>query len=180
MYTFSQRFSDYIKRPQTRKDIPTYLLDVVDILDAQNTQAKDIDLILGKHDIQGFDHIKVETIDLLLAYANHILEDSVITDEEAYDFAALKRTFRIKEGDFLQYRSFEIREILRKEYIRIYSDNFVDKKEDLEKVNLQALFDLSYDQFEEIKKDEVIHALLNGANPTDLSITKLPKGFKVV
>jgi len=36
---------------------------------------------------------------------------------------------------------------------------------------------LSYDEFEEIKKDEVINSLINGANPKDLDISKIPDGF---
>lgn len=41
------------------------------------------------------------------------------------------------------------------------------------------MFDLSYDQFEEMKQDEVIQALLHGANPAHLAITKLPVGFRI-
>ena len=180
MYTLSTQFSEFTRKPKTRKEISTYLMDVVDILCRQNSQIEDINRIFEKYDIQGFEDIKMETIDLLIGYANYILEDSVITAIEAYDFEALKRIFRIKEGEFLQYRSFELREILKKEFIRIYSDNFVDKKEDLETLNLQGLFNLSYDQFEEIKKGEVIQSLLKGANPKDLSISKIPKGFNML
>lgn len=180
MYVLSAGFSSYIQKPQTREQTVSYLLDIVDLLYKEGTKIKDIDKVLVANGIQDFDHIKIESIDLLIAYADYILEDAVISEEEAYDFEALKRIFRIKEGEFLQHRNYEVQEILKKEFIRIYSDHFVDRKEELEKVNLQALFDLSYDQFEEIKKDEVINALLNGADPSDLDITKIPKGFKVI
>lgn len=50
----------------------------------------------------------------------------------------------------------------------------------METLNLQGLFNLSYDQFEEIKKGEVIQSLLKGANPKDLSISKIPKGFNML
>lgn len=65
----------------------------------------------------------------------------------------------IREGEFLRYRGLDVREILRKEFLRIYSYAFVDRKEELEKVNLQALLD--------------------GAHPQDLDIAVLPKGFKM-
>ena len=65
----------------------------------------------------------------------------------------------------------------KKEFIRIYSDNFVNQKEELLNLNPQSLFDLSYDKFEEIKEDEIIKSLIQGANPKDLDIAKLPKGF---
>lgn len=180
MYILSDIFENYIQQPQTREQTPTYLLDMADLLPKKDAKKNDIDKILESHAIHNFEDIKLQCIDFMLSYANYILEDSAISEKEAYDFAALKRIFRIREGEFLQYRSFEVREILKKECIRIYSDHFVNKKEELEKVNLQALFDLSYDQFEEIKKDEVINALLNGADPLDLDIAKIPKGFKVI
>ena len=65
----------------------------------------------------------------------------------------------------------------KKEFIRIYSDNFVNQKEELLNLNPQSLFDLSYDKFEEIIEDEIIKSLIQGANPKDLDIAKLPKGF---
>lgn len=179
MYKLSDNYSNYIQRPQTREQISANLLEAVDLMCQEGTTATDIDQSLASYRSQDTHRIKMESIDFMLGYADYILEDSAISEKEAYDFAALKRIFRIKEGEFLQYRSFEVKEILKKEFIRIYSDHFVDRKEELEKVNLQALFDLSYDQFEEMKKDEVINALLNGANPSDLDIAKLPKQFKL-
>ncbi len=80
----------------------------------------------------------------------------------------------------MKYKSFEVSEILKKEFIRIYSDNYVNDKEKLLNINLQALFNLGYDEFEELKKDEIIISLIQGANPKDLDITKLPKGFIVI
>src|SRR5690606_13527875 len=103
----------------------------------------------------------------------------IISEDEMYDFTVLKRIFRIKEGDFLKFKNFEITEILKKEFIRIYSDNFVSKKEEMQNLNLQSLFDLSYDEFENIKRDEIILSLIQGANPKDLDIAKIPKGFKI-
>lgn len=179
MYTLSTNFSAYLKELKSKQGIAHYLQDIVDLLVTEGTVVQDIDKVLGKYAIQDFDAIKIESIDLLLDYANHILEDSAICAQEAQDYEVLKRVFRIREGEFLQHRSFQVNEILKKEFIRIYSDNFVDLKEELQKVNLQALFNLSYDQFEEIKQDEVIKALLHGANPVNLSIAKIPKGFRV-
>lgn len=79
----------------------------------------------------------------------------------------------------MKFKNFEITELLRKEFIRIYSDYFVDKIEERLNFNLQSLFDLSYDQFESIKQDKIIHALVNGANPVDLDISTIPKGFVI-
>lgn len=142
-------------------------------------KTNDVEHALAIHRERDAWSLKMESIDFLLEYADYILVDGVITAEESYDFATLKKMFAIREGDFLQYRGFYVREILKKEFIRIYSDRFVDNKEELLKVDLQGMFDLSYDQFEEMKQDEVIQALLHGANPAHLAITMLPVGFRI-
>ena len=41
------------------------------------------------------------------------------------------------------------------------------------------MFDLSFDEYEKLKQDEVIAALIQGADPGDLDISKLPKGFRL-
>lgn len=179
MYTLSNDFKAYIRRPETRKLTAAPILEVVDLMCEKSTTNKDVEQACARHRERDAVHLKLESLDFLLGYAGYILEDGVITSGEAYDFAALKRVFSIQEGDFLQFRNFHVREVLKKEFIRIYSDRFVDDKEELLQVDLQGMFGLSYDQFEEIKQDEVIRALLNGANPADLDISKLPQGFRV-
>lgn len=178
MYTLSNEFKAYIRRPEARRQMAAPVLEVVDLMCENATTTADVEQALAEHRERDAWSLKLESMDFLLGYADFILEDRAITEEEAYDFAALKRMFRIQEGDFLQYRSFHVREILKKEFIRIYADRVVDTKEELLKVDLQGMFGLSYDEFEEMKKDEVIQALLSGANPAQLDITKLPKGFR--
>lgn len=74
----------------------------------------------------------------------------------------------------MKFKSFETTEILKKEFKKIYSDAYVNQREELLNCNLQFLFDLSYDEFEELKKDEIIYALSKGSNPLNLDITKIP------
>jgi len=179
MFKLSENFSRFLQKQEIRTETAKHLLEVADLIAVPGAEIKQVENTLKHYRIDSIDHIKIESIDLLISYAHYILEDGVITETEAYDFEALKRIFRIREGEFLRYRGLDVREILQKEFLRIYSDAFVDRKEELEKVNLQALFDLSYDQFQDIKKDTVISALLDGAHPRDLDIAVLPKGFRV-
>lgn len=95
-----------------------------------------------------------------------------------YDFTALKRVFRIEEGDFMKFKSHEVLDVLKRQFLRMYSDNFIDKKEAITNVKLQIMFDLSFDEFENLKEDEVINSLIHGADPRNLDISKLPKGFE--
>ncbi|MBQ6725824.1 MAG: hypothetical protein IJQ89_04530 [Bacteroidales bacterium] len=82
---------------------------------------------------------------------------------------AMKRFFRINEGDFLRYKRHDtIKQILSKQLKLIYLDNKVDKSEASMKVDLQSLFGLSYDEFLSFEQEAVEEALKNGANISDL------------
>lgn len=153
--------------------------EIIDLFIDSNIEIKNFNSILSRYSIKDIQDLKFQAIDYLIQYATFILEDNFISENEMTDFSLLKSLFKIKTGDFLKFKKFEISEIIKKQFIRIYSDDFVDKSEMLENVNLQALFDLGYDEFEEFKQDEVIRALINGADPHNLDISKLPKGFNL-
>ena len=143
-----------------------------------NKEATNSDLIKYSAQNDQFKNVKVEVLDYLISYAYYILSDNFISEEELHDFSVLKRIFRVKAGDFMNHKRFEIIEILKQQFIRMYSDDFIDQKEAFTKTNLQFMFDLSHDEFEKLKEDEVIVSLINGANPKDLDISSLPRGFK--
>ncbi|MGV0924714.1 hypothetical protein [Empedobacter tilapiae] len=174
MYNFSPSFTEFIELNKN-EDQSEFFTKVI------NSFKQQFDYHLFKSIIKdNIQDIQLEAIDWLISYANFILSDGIITEIELQDFTFLKKIFSIKEGDFMKYKSFEVSEILKKEFIRIYSDNYVNDKEKLLNINLQALFNLGYDEFEELKKDEIIISLIQGANPKNLDITKLPKGFIVI
>jgi len=175
MYAFSTSFPDFIEA-QKSENANEYFWKILESL-KNGFDYDTFKSILAQYKIQKIEDIKLESLELLISYANFILTDNIISESEIQDFTFLKRIFKIKEGDFMKYKKFEITEILKKEFIRIYSDNFIDEKEQLLNLNLQSLFDLSYDEFEDFKKEEVIFSLLQGANPRDLDIAKIPKGF---
>lgn len=178
MYKFSKSFSEFINKKEINENSKEYIIEFSKLL-IDSFELNSFNLILEKYGIQRIEDIKLESLGFLISYADFILKDGIISESEIQDFSILKRVFRIKEGDFMKFKNFEINEILKKEFIRIYSDNFVDEKEQLMNLNLQSLFDLSYDEFEDIKKEEVIFSLMQGANPKDLDIAKIPKGFKI-
>lgn len=178
MYIFSEYFSEFIKFYKPKIESP-YFLDILKSIQI-NFDYNSFNKILNQNRIDNITDIKIESLDFLISYADFILVDNVISDTEIQDFTFLKRIFKIKEEDFKKYKKLEMNEILKKEFIRIYSDNFVNQREELLNLNLQSLFNLSYDDFEEIKKDEIIKSLIQGANPKDLDIAKLPKGFTLI
>ncbi|MEK6494824.1 hypothetical protein [Myroides odoratimimus] len=173
MYVLSKNFKEFI---QSQKSENNSVNDIISIVVAKDTTIDKLKEYLLEHD-GVLERVRNSTLDYLLLYAYDTLKDDCITTEELNDFIALKKIFSIKEGDFIRYKEFEVQEILKQQFIRMYSDKFIDNKEAITQVNLQIMFDLSYDKFEEFKKEEVISALIDGADPRNLDISTLPKGF---
>lgn len=131
--------------------------------------------ILYENKKEHIEDLKLECLDLLILYINLILNDHVISDKEFKNVKQLKLLFRIREGDFFNLRYEESKEIIYKQLERIYrDDNRISDEEALHQVNLQGLFDLSYDQFLEIKEREVRIALEKGADIEELDTVRYP------
>lgn len=157
-----------------------YINEIIELIYTCEFDRSHLDRILKDNNIRQIEDIKEELLDLLIVYINLILNDNAITENEARDLKILKRVFKIKEGDFYNHRKHEIKEVLNRQFERIYSDNRIDEEEALLKVGLQELFDLSYDQFIELVNFEVKAALYRGGDLYDLdTVFKLPEFIKV-
>jgi len=119
---------------------------------------------------------KDELLDILLDYINLALDDHILTSEEVNIVLYLKRLFAIKEGDFYHIRYQYVKEILHRQFERIYQDDDkINAEEAMHKVALQDVFDLSYDQFLAFTEHEVRLALDRGADIKDLDRVRIPK-----
>lgn len=175
MTRLSAAFKDWYERIKTGNSIAVSIKEIIELIFSEEGLPIKMEEIRNTYNLAD---LKLHSLDFLILYANELLSDHYISEDELNDFSLLKTILKIEEGDFIRYRSFEVQEILKQQFIRMYADNFVDEKEAIESVNLQDLFDLGYDEFEKIKEDEIISALLNGAKPEDLDISSLPKSFK--
>ncbi len=133
-----------------------------------------IDYILQN---KGIEITKVGLMNLLMTYIELCLEDNILTIEEKDNVEYLKKVFKISEGDLYMHYRIGITEIVRYQLQRIYRDNLVTDEEALFKVDLQKLFDLGYDEMNEISTDEVIRAIEEGANINDLDCVFSPKDY---
>ena len=174
MHRLSENYRIFI-RTFTSPD--PMIREIESVLSDKTPDIKAIRALVSDKKMQS-PHHKGQALDYLVAYANFILEDGVISGEELNDFEVLKLVFGIREGDFMKIKSFQVREILKKQFLSMYSDDYIDKKEALEHVSLKIMFGLSYDAFEELKEDDVIASLLRGARPENLDIAKIPKNFR--
>ena len=123
----------------------------------QNIRANGFDVIslqtiLNKHKIGKIEYIKDKSLFFIIDYIKIILNDHTITDKERNNISLLKRYFKIEEGDLYKHKYSEIVEILNRQFEKIYEDGIITNEEDIHKFEVQDLFDLSYDQFLEIKE----------------------------
>lgn len=128
------------------------------------------------HEVAHLRDCKAELLDLILDYIRLALDDHMLTDEEKGTIRYFKRLFAIKEGDFFQLRYAQVQDLLHRQFERIYqNDDRISPEEAMHKVDLQDVFDLSYDQFLEYKEHEVRLALARGADIRQLDTAKIPK-----
>lgn len=154
-----------------------YIKEISALIGKNMLDKFQLEELLKAHHIYDIRDIKTEILDMLLSYINFILVDDVISENEEKSIILLKRLFKIKEGDFFNFRYKEIETILDKQFQILYSDNQIDKEEALHKVGLQSLFDLGYDQFLQLVDKEVRMAIERGANPEELD-TVFIKSYK--
>lgn len=126
----------------------------LDYLDSKNIKLKDI---------------KAQTMDVVLDYAELILEDDCLSDDEIINIRHLRRFFAIEDGEFLEYgKRDRVEAILIEQLEKLYADNKIDKEEMLHKSELQGLFGLGYDDYQDIVNKVAIEAYSRGADLNDL------------
>ena len=152
-----------------------YISDISELVYKNNLNSENLNVILKENGIKDIKDIKEELLDLLIIYINLVLNDHIISDHEKENIELLKKYFKIKEGDFYKNRFFEIDDILNRQFERLYSDNQIDRVEEIHHFNLQDIFDLGYDQYDKFKETEVRNALERGADIIDLDTARFPK-----
>jgi len=161
--TLKKIFSEIAKT-----DIKNHTREIVELAIDDKLSKGNIQNILTKHSIRKVEEIKPELLDVLIAYANFVLEDNVITDNEKQNFEFLKIYFGIREGDFYKYKLSEIKSIINKQLERLYADNLITQTETESNDLLQDMFDLGYDQLDKMKEDFVIKSIAQGAEIANL------------
>lgn len=117
----------------------------------------------------GLAHIKGQAMEVVLDYAQLILEDNVLSQDEIFNIRYLRRFFNIEDGEFLEYsKRARVEAILIEQLEKLYADNKIDKEEMLHKSEMQGLFGLGYDDYQEIVNKVAIEAYSRGADLKDL------------
>lgn len=96
------------------------------------------------------DVLRAGMLDLVLEYIREALHDNHLSSEEQSSVRYLKSMLNVSEGDFWRLRKPEITELLKAQIESIMEDGVVSWAEAIQKVELQRVFDLGYDQFLEV------------------------------
>jgi hypothetical protein len=90
--------------------------------------------------------------------------------EEKKVVGYFKRVFQIIPGDFIFHTKEQVENVIQFQLSKMYGDNYVTPEEALLKIDLQELFDLSFDQMNEYSKSEATVSLKQGADLQDLDV----------
>ena len=152
----------------SKQNRSNYIHEIVDLVIESKLNRKNIQIVLSKYSIKDIGIIKNELLDVLIEYSNIVLRDNVLSETEKTNFEFLKLYFGIKEGDFYKNKRLEIKNILNKQFEKLYDDNLITHLEAEHNFILQEMFDLNYDQFDILKEDIIIKAIEKGAEITNL------------
>lgn len=120
------------------------------IIDGQMNSLA-LDKVLASSGIRRITDIKEKTLDVLLDYADLILEDDLLSQEELRNFKMLKLFFRVDEGDFQKNNKFQrVETIIVNQLEKLYADNILEYQEELHQSDLQGVFGLGHDEYMKI------------------------------
>ena len=135
----------------TRKDYPDVIKAALQLIVDKQMNSIALDKLLTSKGIRRITDIKEKTLDVLLDYADLILEDDVLTQDELTNLQMLKIFFRIEEGDFQKNNKFNrVETIIIHQLEKLYADNVLDEQEALHQSDLQGVFGLGYDEYASI------------------------------
>ncbi|RYE54866.1 MAG: hypothetical protein EOP48_11380 [Sphingobacteriales bacterium] len=142
--------------------------EVAELIAEGQFNLQNLDGVLKRYQLKDLVQIKLQVLDMLISYIWLIVSDNVITAREANNLRFLKRFFKIREGDFYSSKYATIETILERQFELMYQDDVIDKDEAIQKVELQEMFDLSYDQFLKLSQKAITSAIDRGADPLEL------------
>lgn len=136
-----------------RKEYPEVIKGALQLIIDGQMNSVALDKVLSEKGIRCITDIKEKTLDVLLDYADIILEDDILTPDELRNLKMLKLFFQIEEGDFQKNnKSARVESIIVSQLKKLYADNILNEQEALHQSELQGVFGLGYDEYENIVK----------------------------
>lgn len=150
-YTMKTTIQETAQELITRKEYPEVIKTALQLIMDGQMSSLALDKVLAEKGIRRITDIKEKTLDVLLDYADIILEDDILTSDELRNLKMLKLFFRIEEGDFQKNNKFaRVESIIVRQLEKLYADNIIDEQEALHQSDLQGVFGLGYDEYANI------------------------------
>lgn len=136
-----------------RKEYPEVIKAALQLIVEGQMNSLALDKVLADKGIRRITDIKEKTLDVLLDYADIILEDNSLSQQELTNLKMLKLFFRIEEGDFQKNNKFpRVEAIIVLQLEKLYADNILEYEEELHQSELQGVFGLGHDEYMKIVK----------------------------
>lgn len=134
-----------------RKEYPEVIKAALQLIVDGQMSSLALDKVLAEKGIRRITDIKEKTLDVLLDYADIILEDDSLSQEELTNLKMLKLFFRIEEGDFQKNHKFQrVEAIIVHQLEKLYADNILEYQEELHQSDMQGVFGLGHDEYMKI------------------------------
>ncbi len=134
-----------------RKEYPEVIKAALQLIENNQMSSLALDKVLAERGIRRITDIKEKTLDVLLDYADIILEDDSLSQEELRNLKMLKLFFRIEEGDFQKNNKFpRVETIIVRQLEKLYADNILEYQEELHQSDLQGVFGLGHNEYMKI------------------------------
>ena len=125
--------------------------------------------IIKKHELHREPWFRHQRLDLIIGYVNALLSDGELDSQSLKSIKTLKKCLEVAEGDFVSLRPAEVAAVLTGQLEQILEDDFIDEMEDLRQTELQAAFDLSYDQYLQLTRAEFERAMASLQERSELA-----------
>jgi len=136
-----------------------------------NTTRKNCLEMINQSDFKTLKSFKTNSLKLIIAFAKVSLKDNIVSEDEIKSIRFLKLLLDINEGDFMKDKTLakEVSIIITNQVDLMFSDDQkIDNDESIQKVNLQEIFGLSYDEFAKLTNEAAIAAWDRGSDILDL------------
>jgi hypothetical protein len=171
-----ENLSSAIEKMAKELQVPEYLNEICNYIIDQTVSKEKVNQVLINHNINSA-IAKVDFIHLILEYIKRSLEDNILTTDEKKNIKLLKAWLSIKAGDFFLHNKLDVEKIISIQLSKIYEDEFVNDKEALLKVDLQEIFDLSFDQMNDYAITHASQSIYHGTDPKNLDVFLIFKEY---
>ena len=135
------------------KEYPEVIKAALQLIVEGQMNSLALNEILSENGIRRITDIKDKTLDVILDYADIILEDDTISQEELTNLQMLKIFFHVEEGDFQKnYKFKRVENIIIRQLEKLYADNLLEYYEELHQSELQGVFGMGHDEYMSIVK----------------------------